>query len=181
MFFNLKLNKNACILFWIILGIFLFLPSIVRADASVQFHGTLIAANCSPESASVEFGDVSLDKIPSFKSAIRSHKQVMETQTYAKVFPIKINCTGDVSDITYKWTGNVTDALYLATDMSGLVIALANNESKTTVIPDVWLPAEANMIADQQIEFLATLMKDSTATFEGGEFNAVATIALQLP
>lgn len=175
-----KIKKGLVFLSGIMTITYLLLPSSVQADASVKFHGTLIASSCSVESTQVEFGDVSLDKVSSFKSGY-ANKNILTTTPMQREFSIKMNCTGNVDEIQYKWSGNLTDSLYLATDMTGLVIEIADAETHTIVPPNSWFPPEGIKLTSTERTFLAILLKDSTATFEGGEFNATATFAVQIP
>ncbi|EDW1731965.1 fimbrial protein [Salmonella enterica subsp. enterica] len=156
----------------------MLLPGALRADSSVQFHGTLIAASCTPESVNVEFGDVSLDKISSFKSGTQPDKSVFASSPSQQMFALKLNCTGDVDGIEYKWSGNVVNGAYLATDMNGLVIQIGDGDTYTITIPDMWWSMDSS---SKEKDFIAVLMKDSGATFAGGEFNATATFAIRIP
>lgn len=160
----------------------------VFADATVKFHGTLEAGSCSADSVNVEFGTVQVDKI-SASTTTRS-ATTRSTDSGVENFSLTVNCTGSVSDLQFRLNGTASafNSFALETDVSGLgvvVAPLGGNEITDTsgstvanILPGTWYVLKNGA---GTYSLTAILVKNTSATFTGGEFNATATLSLQIP
>ncbi len=181
----MKIRRSKQILKWyLVYGLMLaasvLQPGLARADSEMRFHGTLIAASCTADATNVEFGEVSLDSISAVRSSAQRGKSVRATGTNIAQFSITLNCTGNINEMNYKWSGTTAtfDNTLLATDVPGLGIQIGDGDSFSAMPPDLWFQLDPNARTKKMI---AILMRDSGATFAGGEFNATATLSIQVP
>jgi len=151
-----------------------------QADSEVKFHGTLMAASCSPDAVSVEFGEVSLDNIVAMTTnSTRPQRDIRSVRIGMQCFDLSLNRSGTINGIKLKWSGTTADFApdSLATDMKGLAISIAD-ENASLIPPDQWKDLGKDVRTKKMI---AILKRDASATFAGGEFNATATLTIQVP
>lgn len=176
---EIKKTHLVCSVF---LAAVVFLPGQGYADSAVEFHGTLMAANCTPDAMNVEFGDVSLDKVSAAKSSasLAGAVSVRATGAAMQQFTLNLNCSGNINEIKYKWSGtssSFNNAL-LATDTQGLAIEIGDGDTAIMMPPDQWYSLAKDV---RSKKLMAIVLRDPDATFVGGEFNATATFAVQVP
>lgn len=168
-------------IWWALSGMMLTLVMLHHsawADSDVKFHGTLMAAYCTPDAMDVNFGEVSLDNI----FAVRSSKILGQSVVSPGMatFTINLTCSGNIHEIQYKWSG--TEASFkqgrLATDVTGLAIEIGDVDTSSVVPPNVWQTMDGSV---RTKNMNAILIRDPTATFTGGAFNATATFTIQVP
>lgn len=182
----MKIRRSKQILKWylscgLMLAASMLQPGLARADSQITFHGTLIAASCTADATNVEFGEVPIDSIAVTRSGALAGKSVRTTGNGLVQFTIDINCTGNISsEINYKWSGTTAtfDNTKLATDVPGLAIEIGDGDINSIMNPDTWYQLDPNA---RTKNLLAILVRDPDATFSGGEFNATATLAIQVP
>ncbi|HGU9824259.1 TPA: fimbrial protein [Enterobacter cancerogenus] len=156
------------------------LISPAQSDSEVKFHGTLMAASCSPDAVNVEFGEVSLDNITAMSTnSNRAQRDARSVGIGVQYFDLSLNCSGTINGIKLKWSGTVADFApdYLATDMKGLAIGIAD-ENASLIPPDQWKDLGKDA---RTKKMMAILERDGSATFAGGEFNSTATLTIQVP
>lgn len=180
MFKNERHKNNWCLFFGIILAGAVQYPFATKADSEVKFHGTLMAASCTPDAIDVEFGEISLDNIPAARQSVVQGESVRSTGTSVKPFNLTLNCSGDIKGIEYKWSGAAASFSnkYLETDIPGLAIQIGDGDTATVIEPDVWNQLDSSI---RTKNMLAILLRDPNAIFTGGEFNATATFSIQVP
>lgn len=152
----------------------------LHADSEVKFHGTLMAASCTPDAMDVEFGEVSLDKVSVVQSTAPLTGSVRATGATMQQFTLNFSCSGNINDINYKWSGKTSsfNNQLLATDMQGLAIEIGDGDTASMISPDQWYPLAKNV---RSKKLMAIALRDSNATFVGGEFNATTTFTIQVP
>jgi len=152
----------------------------VQADSEVKFHGTLMAASCTPDAMNVEFGEVSLDKVSVAKSIAPLTGSIRATGAAVQQFILNLSCSGNNNEIKYKWSGTTSsfNNELLATDTEGLAIKIGDGDTATAIPPDRWNSLAKDI---RSKKLLAIVIRDSKATFAGGEFNATATFTIQVP
>ncbi|ELY5941073.1 type 1 fimbrial protein [Cronobacter malonaticus] len=152
----------------------------VQADSEVKFHGTLMAASCTPDAMNVEFGEVSLDKVSVAKSSAPLTGSIRATGAAMQQFALNFSCSGNINEIKYKWSGTTSsfNNQLLATDMQGLAIEIGDADTASVLPPDQWYSLTKDV---RSKKLLAILQRDSNSTFVGGEFNATATFTIQVP
>ncbi|WP_368533269.1 fimbrial protein [Enterobacter hormaechei] len=120
--------------------------------------------NGDTNTPTVEFGDVRADLI--------------DGSRYAQPLEVKITCDSTPSgDLQYELKGDAAsfDSKVLKTDMSGLGIKVLNADGSTLSV-NAW----TDIARDQTVNLKVVPVRDTTATFAGGEFNATATLILQM-
>lgn len=164
----------------LILTLAVLFPEQGQADSTVKLHGTLMAANCSPDAINVEFGDVSLDKISTTKNLSLPKGRVRSTGASMQQFVLSLNCSGNINEIKYKWSGTTSsfNNELLATDIQGLAIEMGDADTASLIPPDQWQSLAKDV---RSKNLLAIIIRDSDTTFVGGEFNAIATFTIQVP
>jgi len=152
----------------------------IYADSEVKFHGTLMAASCTPDAMDVEFGEVSLDKVSVAKSSALLMGNARATGAAVQQFTLNLSCSGNINEIKYKWSGTTSpfNNQLLATDMQGLAIEIGDGDTASVLPPDHWYSLAKDV---RSKKLLAIVLRDSNATFVGGEFNATATFTIQVP
>ena len=155
-------------------------PEQTQADSSVKFHGTLMAASCTPNAMNVEFGEVSLDKVSATKSSSLSGESVRATGAAVQQFTLNLSCSGNINEIKYKWNGTASSLNnnFLATDIQSLAIQISDADAAKEIPPNQWESLGKDI---RSKKMLAVLVRDPDATFVGGEFNATATFTIQVP
>lgn len=147
-------------------------------STSIHIAGAIVGPNCQADTVDVNFGEVALNTIPQV-----SNNSVRASGVSSKNFTVNLNCKGNVSGgVKYKFKGSTssfnTDAL--ATNMSGLgvVISTLNGSTKKTTIPNTWYEFVSAAGAHQMI---ASLVRDPSGTFSGGDFSSSVTLEIQVP
>lgn len=168
------------LVYGLMLAASVLLPAPAMADSQMRFHGTLIAGSCTADATSVEFGEVLLDTIPAAKPGALAGGSVRTSGSPVANFTVTLNCTGNVNEIKYKWSGTTTtfNNQLLTTDVTGLGIELGKGDTASIIPPDTWQSLDPKA---RSIKMLAILLRNPSATFAGGEFNATATLAIQVP
>lgn len=149
-----------------------FLSCSVNAQSgtsNLKFHGTLTVVNCSvngdADTPTIEFGDVRTDLIDGVK--------------YSKPLPVKITCTGDTSslDLKYQVKGDVStfDNKSLKTNITGLGLKVLN-ATGTQLGINTWVTTSPG----ETLNLKVVPVKDGTTVLSGGEFNAIATLIIQM-
>lgn len=154
----------------------------VQATAKLEFHGTLIEASCTARAVNVEFGDVTLDKVSTVEgNTLPAGVNLHSSGAAVQPFTLSLSCTRGIgNDIQYQWRGTTAafNSSLLSTDVEGLALEFIDGDTLTAVPPDSWQPMDAQARSKQM---QAILVRDASAIFSGGEFNATATIAIQVP
>ncbi|MBM7016679.1 type 1 fimbrial protein [Enterobacter cloacae] len=152
----------------------------LHADSEVKFHGTLMAASCTPDAMDVEFGEVSLDKVSVAQGSAPLTGSVRATGAAMQQFALNFSCSGNINEINYKWSGTTSsfNNQLLATDMQGLAIELGDGDTASMIVPDHWYPLAKDV---RSKKLMAIVLRDPNATFVGGEFNATTTFTIQVP
>ena len=170
---NLAVNVSAVLLLSSLLA-----PA-AMADATVKFHGTLIAGSCSASAVDVDFGDVKVDDITEGKTRTN---MAVSSGASAQSFSMTISCTnGFTGGVEYQFKGNASsfNNLALSTDVPSLGVIVAINDSNmSNIVPSTWYPLSKGAGTYQM---LAMLVREPGAKFAGGDFNATATLAVQIP
>ncbi|WP_270655269.1 fimbrial protein [Enterobacter bugandensis] len=184
---KLRIMKILGFDFIVYLLFFCFHCSLANADATVKFHGTLQAGSCSANTVNVEFGTVLVDKINS--TSTRSSGAVRSTNSGTENFSITVACTGSVNNVQLKLAGTPTtfSNVALATDVQGLGVIVASSDSNikeaggtstaVNITPNKWYTLSNGA---GTYSLMAILLKDKSTALSGGEFNATATIQLQI-
>lgn len=170
------------LIFALIMAESMLIPTRTQANSDIKFHGTLMAAGCTPEAINVEFGLVSLDMISVPSIAPLKTKGTRSVGVAVQQFIINMNCTGNVDNVEYKWNGTTAsfDNRYLSTDVEGLAIEFIDGSTAEVVPPDQWTKMVS--FSSGKYNMLAHLIREpNTTTFRGGEFNATATFTVQIP
>ncbi|HIF2548592.1 TPA: fimbrial protein [Salmonella enterica] len=164
-------------------GILVFIPMAnVQATAKLELHGTLIEASCTAKAVDVEFGNITLDKVSTVGgNPLPARVNVHSSGAAVQPFTLSLSCTRGIgNDIQYQWRGTSAafNSSLLSTDVQGLALELIDGDTLAAVPPDSWQPIDAQSRSKQM---QAVLVRDASAVFTGGEFNATATIAIQVP
>ena len=143
----------------------------VQADSEVKFHGTLVEVNCevnSNQPITAEFGTIQINELSNATANV----------------PVSITCDvepeGTVS-VAIVGTGTSFNSQALQTDVSGLGITLTS-PSTTLLDLNTYYDVTTLGLAGKTGSFNLTahLLSDGITELKGGEFNATATLAVQI-
>lgn len=153
----------------LILAIFHCIP--VQADSEVKFHGTLVEVNCevnSNQPIKAEFGTIQINEL---------------SKATANV-PVSVTCDVEPEGTVLMaiiGSGTSFNSQALQTDVSGLGITLAS-PSSTLLDLNTYYDVTTLGLAGKTGSFNLTahLLSDGNTELKGGEFNATATLAVQI-
>lgn len=147
-----------------------------RADSdslAINISGTITESSCSVnnnQAITVEFGTV----------------QVAELTKASASVPVTIACdsapSGTVS-MGIEGTASTFDSLVLATDVSGLGISFEGTKQNSVVSLNTFYDVSDEFGLTSKtgtFNLTARLISDGATTLAGGEFNASATLVLQM-
>lgn len=137
--------------------------------SNLKFHGNLTVVNCSvnddTDTPMIEFGDVRTDLIDGTK--------------YSQPLPVKITCAGDLSSLAIQYqikgTAASFDTKVLNTNIAGLGIKVLNSTG-TPLSINTWVDTTPSATFSLSV----VPVKDGTTQLSGGEFNATATLVIQM-
>lgn len=139
-----------------------------QAQATVTVSVTVMAVPChingDTATPTVEFGDVRADLIDGIR--------------YAQPLEVKITCDSSPSgDLQYELKGDAAafDGKVLKTGTAGLGIKMLKADGSPLAV-NTW----TGTARDQTVNLKAVPVKDTAAKLAGGEFNATATLILQI-
>ncbi|MGM8398345.1 fimbrial protein [Enterobacter hormaechei] len=139
-----------------------------QSQTTVTVSVTVLAVPChingDANTPTVEFGDVRADLI--------------DGSRYAQPLEVKITCDSTPSgDLQYELKGDAAafDSKVLKTETSGLGIKILKADGSMLAV-NTW----TGTARDQTVNLKAVPVRDTTAKLTGGEFNATATLILQM-
>ncbi|MGV2814538.1 fimbrial protein [Enterobacter cancerogenus] len=139
-----------------------------QTQATVTVSVTVMATPChingDAATPTVEFGDVRADLIDGTR--------------YAQPLEVKITCDSAPSgNLQYELKGDAAafDGKVLKTGTAGLGIKMLKADGSPLAV-NTW----TSTAQDQTVNLKAVPVKDTAATLAGGEFNATATLILQM-
>lgn len=147
-------------------------------ESTVNFHGTLVTGICRAEVVDVNFGNVNINRIPTFGSQGGGATQAEQS------FNIKVNCTGTLSGAVQLSVSGARASFSdnaIASSIADLGVMISTTDSAVShqgiIVPDTWYTLSRGA---GEYAFVAGLVKGTNASLSGGDFNATATLTIQI-